>query len=162
MGETPHLRSGRGMIQSKDSIIVFTDGACRGNPGPGGWAALLIYKQQRKVISGAQRDTTNNRMELFASIAALTQIKRSSNVVLYTDSQYVKNGITRWLLQWQRNGWRTANKQPIKNKDLWQQLNEQVQRHNVQWKWVRGHSGHPENDLVDQLARSAIGELIDS
>lgn len=147
------------MIQSKNSIIVFTDGACRGNPGPGGWAALLIYKEQRKVISGAQPNTTNNRMELFASIAALTEIKRSSNVVIYTDSQYVKNGITRWLLQWQNNGWRTANKQPIKNKDLWQQLHEQVQRHHVQWEWVRGHSGHPENDLVDQLARSAIKEL---
>lgn len=130
-------------------VEVFTDGACKGNPGPGGWGALLRYGDKEKELFGGAPDTTNNRMELQAAIEALKSLKRPCTVVLTTDSQYVRQGITSWLAGWKRNGWKTAAKQPVKNVDLWQALDEQVARHQVEWRWVKGHSGHPENDRAD-------------
>ena len=136
-------------------VDVFTDGACLGNPGPGGWAALLRYKTVEKTISGGERDTTNNRMELMAAICALEVLRRASTVRLTTDSQYVKQGIELWLPRWQANGWRTSDKKPVKNQDLWQRLAAAAAPHRVDWQWTRGHSGHPENEQVDKLARDA-------
>lgn len=141
-------------------VEIFTDGACRGNPGPGGWAALLRSAGSEKVIKGAVRETTNNRMELTAAIEGLLALKQASTVSLTTDSQYVRQGITQWINGWKRNGWRTASKQPVKNKELWQQLDAALADHTVEWHWVKGHSGHPENDLVDQAANDAIDELL--
>jgi ribonuclease HI len=140
-------------------VEVFTDGACRGNPGPGGWGAVLRYKGKEKQLFGGERETTNNRMELMAVINALQALTRSSRVRITTDSQYVKNGITQWIHNWKRNGWKTANKKPVKNDDLWRLLDENVTQHDVEWAWVRGHSGHPENELADQLANRGIDEL---
>jgi ribonuclease HI len=140
-------------------VHIFTDGACRGNPGPGGWAALLRYGDTEKEISGAEQHTTNNRMELLAAIMALKVLTRKCHVILHTDSQYVRNGITEWRVGWQRNGWRTAAKKPVKNVDLWQALAAEAARHEIEWRWVRGHSGHVENERVDELARMAIGTL---
>ena len=140
---------------AKGLVEVFTDGACLGNPGPGGWAALLRYKTIEKRISGGERDTTNNRMELMAAIRALETLHRASTVHLTTDSQYVKQGIEQWLQKWLANGWRTSNKKPVKNQDLWQRLAAAAATHQVQWRWTRGHSGHPENEQVDKLARDA-------
>lgn len=140
-------------------VEVFTDGACKGNPGPGGWGALLRYGEQEKELFGGARDTTNNRMELQAAIEALTSLKRPCKVVLTTDSQYVRQGITSWLAGWKRNGWKTASKQPVKNIDLWQALDEQVARHDIEWRWVKGHSGHPENERADQLANRGVEEI---
>ncbi|MEZ5557425.1 MAG: ribonuclease HI [Pseudomonadales bacterium] len=142
-----------------DLVEIYTDGACRGNPGPGGWAALLRYGEREKLISGAEADTTNNRMELTAAIEALAQLKRPSSVSLTTDSQYVRLGIQQWLAGWKRNGWRTAQKKPVKNQDLWQRLDALASQHDIQWHWVRGHSGHPENELVDQAANQAIDRM---
>jgi ribonuclease HI len=136
-------------------VEIFTDGACLGNPGPGGWAALLRYKTQEKCISGGARDTTNNRMELMAAIAALEALRRASSVRLTTDSQYVKQGIELWMPRWQANGWRTSDKKPVKNQDLWQRLAAAATPHRITWQWTRGHSGHPENEQVDKLARDA-------
>lgn len=133
-------------------VEIFTDGACKGNPGPGGWGAVLRYGDNEKQIFGGEANTTNNRMELMAAIEALAVLKRACDVKLTTDSQYVRKGITEWMKNWKRNGWKTAAKQPVKNADLWQRLDEEVQRHNVQWHWVKGHSGHPENELADELA----------
>lgn len=141
-------------------VEIYTDGACRGNPGPGGWAALLKFGEHEKTLSGAERQTTNNRMELFAAIAALRELKRSCQVSLYTDSQYLRNGVMQWIEQWKKNGWRTSNKQAVKNIDLWQALDELKNQHVIAWHWVKGHSGHPENDRVDELARLAIDELL--
>ena len=132
---------------------IFTDGACLGNPGPGGWAALLRYKSREKEISGRQGQTTNNRMELFATIAALEALTRPSSVSVTTDSTYVRDGITRWIHDWKRRGWKTAAKKPVKNVDLWQRLEAAITPHEVEWHWVRGHSGHSENERVDLLAR---------
>lgn len=140
-------------------VEIFTDGACRGNPGPGGWAALLRYNDQEKLVSGAEPETTNNRMELLAAIEALAQLKRSSKVVLTTDSQYLRLGIQQWLANWKRNGWRTAAKKPVKNRDLWERLDVLAERHDVEWHWVKGHSGHPENERVDQAANDAIDAM---
>jgi ribonuclease HI len=140
-------------------VEVFTDGACKGNPGPGGWGALLRYGDKEKELFGGAPDTTNNRMELQAAIEALKSLKRPCTVVLTTDSQYVRQGITSWLAGWKRNGWKTAAKQPVKNVDLWQALDEQVARHQVEWRWVKGHSGHPENDRADQLANRGVEEF---
>jgi ribonuclease HI len=142
------------------SVEIFTDGACRGNPGPGAWAILLRYQEQEKMLSGTEANTTNNRMELMAAIEALKALKKPCQVVLSTDSQYVKKGITEWLPQWKKRAWKTANKTPVKNCDLWKQLAEQAERHKIQWVWVKGHSGHPENDRVDQLANIALDRLL--
>ena len=134
------------------TVDIFTDGACRGNPGPGGWAALLRMGGKEREIAGGETPTTNNRMELMAAIAALNALKRPCQVRLYTDSVYVRDGITKWIHGWRRNGWRTADKKPVKNAELWQQLIEAAAPHRVEWHWVKGHSGHPENDRVDALA----------
>ena len=139
--------------------VAYADGACRGNPGPGGWGALLRYKDKEKSLYGAEAHTTNNRMELMAAIMALEELKRPCQIRLVTDSQYVMKGITEWLANWRRRGWKTADKQPVKNADLWQRLDRAAQRHQVAWEWVRGHNGHPENELADQLANRAIDEM---
>ncbi|MDO3385689.1 ribonuclease HI [Gilvimarinus sp. SDUM040013] len=141
------------------SIEIYTDGACRGNPGPGGWGALLRYNDHEKELYGGEEHTTNNRMELLAAIEALKALSEPCDVVLTTDSQYVRQGITDWLAGWKRNGWKTAAKKPVKNDDLWRQLDEQNARHQVSWRWVKGHSGHPENERADQLANLGIDSL---
>ena len=137
-------------------VEIFTDGACRGNPGPGGWAALLRSQSVEKMFSGAEQETTNNQMELMAAIQGLEALKRASSVVLTTDSQYVRQGITQWIHGWKRNGWKTSQKQPVKNKTLWQRLDTAVAKHQVEWHWVKGHSGHEENERVDMAANDAI------
>lgn len=137
-------------------VEIFTDGACRGNPGPGGWAALLRSQGVEKMFSGAEQETTNNQMELMAAIKGLEALKRASSVVLTTDSQYVRQGITQWIHGWKRNGWKTSQKQPVKNKTLWQRLDTAVAKHQVEWHWVKGHSGHEENERVDMAANDAI------
>jgi ribonuclease HI len=141
-------------------VEIFTDGACRGNPGPGGWGALLRYGDLEKKLYGGSLDTTNNRMELMAAIEALSALKKPCRVVLTTDSEYVRQGITTWLSNWKQKGWKTSAKKPVKNIDLWQQLDQQVARHEVQWHWVKGHSGHRENEIADQLANLGIDELL--
>ena len=133
-------------------VEIFTDGACRGNPGPGGWAALLRMGETERELAGGEVLTTNNRMELLAAIRALQALKRPCRVDLHTDSVYVRDGITKWVHGWQRNGWRTSDKKPVKNEELWRELLESVAPHRVSWHWVKGHSGHPENDRVDALA----------
>jgi ribonuclease HI len=143
-------------------VEIFTDGACRGNPGPGGWAALLRHRDQERMLSGAEATTTNNRMELTAAIEALAALKRKCRVKLTTDSEYLRQGITRWLANWKRNGWRTSQRQPVKNQDLWQRLDEVASRHEVEWHWVRGHTGHAENERVDRAANLAIDRLADA
>lgn len=144
---------------NKDFIEIFTDGACRGNPGPGGWAALLRYKNHSKEIMGAETQTTNNRMELLAAIRGLEAVQKKVPIFLYTDSEYLKKGITEWIFQWKENKWRTSQKKEVKNKDLWQELDMLVGVHSVTWHWVKGHAGHPENERVDELARQAIENL---
>ena len=141
-------------------IIIFTDGACRGNPGPGGWGALLRHDTTEKELYGAETLTTNNRMELLAAIEALRALKQASQVDLWTDSQYVQKGITEWMTNWKLRGWKTAKREPVKNVDLWQALDAEVVKHNVSWHWVKGHSGHIDNDRVDALANYAIDELL--
>lgn len=143
-----------------DRVDIFTDGACRGNPGPGGWGAVLRCKGKEKQLYGGEVATTNNRMELKAVIMALEELTRPAAVLVTTDSQYVKKGITEWIHNWKRNGWRTAAKQPVKNSDLWRELDLLVSRHDVTWDWVKGHSGHPENELADALANKGIDESI--
>lgn len=140
-------------------VDVYTDGACRGNPGPGGWGVYMRYDGHEKELYGGERETTNNRMELMAAIMALESLSRECKVRLTTDSEYVKKGISEWMVAWKKRGWRTASKQPVKNKDLWERLDAAVQRHDVEWHWVRGHSGHPENERADQLANRGIDEL---
>lgn len=144
------------------SIEIYTDGACKGNPGPGGWGALLRYNGKEKTLKGAEALTTNNRMELTAAIMALAALKRPCQVALYTDSQYLRQGMTEWLEQWKKKGWRNSKKEPVKNVDLWKQLDELAQTHQIDWHWVKGHSGHPENELADELANQAIDELLGS
>ncbi len=144
------------MTEAAPHVTVYSDGACSGNPGPGGWGAILISGAHRKELAGGEALTTNNRMELLGAIAALEALKRSSVVDLYTDSVYVKNGITSWIHGWKRNGWRTADKKPVKNAELWQRLDAASQRHSVTWNWVKGHAGHPENERADELARSGM------
>lgn len=144
----------------KKLIEIYTDGACRGNPGPGGWGVLLRYDSVEKELQGAEPDTTNNRMELTAAIKGLQALKQSSDVRLTTDSTYVKNGITQWLQEWKRRDWKTANKKPVKNIDLWQQLDFVNATHEVEWCWVRGHSGHAENERADRLANQAIDAML--
>ena len=139
-----------------ERVSIFTDGACSGNPGPGGWGAVLRWKGLDKDLSGGERDTTNNRMEMMAAIRAIESLKRSVPVDLYTDSTYLRDGITRWLPGWKKNGWKTAAKKPVKNKDLWQRLEKAISDHDIGWHWVKGHAGHPENERADELARAAI------
>ena len=139
-----------------DEVQLFTDGACSGNPGPGGWAALLRYGAHERELSGGETATTNNRMEMLAVIHGLEALKRPMRVRICTDSQYVMKGMTEWLAAWKRRGWQTADRQPVKNVDLWQQLESALSRHQVVWEWVRGHNGHPDNERVDALARAAI------
>jgi ribonuclease HI len=141
---------------SKPRVDIFTDGACSGNPGVGGWGAILVSGAHRKEISGAEGATTNNRMELTAAIMALEALTRPSTVILHTDSQYLRLGVTTWIHNWKRNGWRTAGRTPVKNADLWQRLETAADRHTVAWQWLRGHSGHQENEHADALARAAI------
>jgi len=138
-------------------IRIWTDGACLGNPGPGGWGALMRWNGHERELSGGEANTTNNRMELMAAIQALEALKRPSVVDLTTDSQYVRKGMLEWMANWKRNGWRTASKKPVKNDDLWKRLDAAVARHEVHWHWVKGHSGHPENERADELASSAAG-----
>ena len=140
-------------------VEIYTDGACRGNPGPGGWGVVLRYKEREKTLYGGEPHTTNNRMELMAAIAGLEALKRPSRVALTTDSQYVKRGITEWMVDWKRRGWKTADRKPVKNVDLWQRLDGLVGKHQVSWHWVRGHTGHVENERADALANQAIDEL---
>lgn len=137
-------------------VDIFTDGACSGNPGPGGWGAVLRSGGHEKELCGGERDTTNNRMELTAAIEALEALTEPCQVTLTTDSTYVRDGITRWLANWKQNGWRTAAKKPVKNQELWQKLDSQASRHDVTWKWVKGHSGHPENERADMLANQGM------
>lgn len=139
---------------------IFTDGACRGNPGPGGWGAILRFGQHEKELKGGEMETTNNRMELMAAIAALEALTEPCKVSLTTDSQYLRQGVTQWLAGWKRNGWKTASKQPVKNQDLWQRIDAVSQRHQIEWLWVKGHSGHAENERCDQLANLAIDEIL--
>lgn len=146
------------MTAKPATVEVFTDGACLGNPGPGGWGALLRYGAVERCLSGGEAQTTNNRMELMAAIAALEALRRPSRVRLTTDSQYVKQGIESWLPRWQANGWRTSDRKPVKNQDLWQRLADAAVRHDVSWHWTRGHSGHAENERVDELARQAAAD----
>jgi ribonuclease HI len=144
---------------SPGRVVIHTDGACSGNPGPGGWGAILEWGGRRREIKGGEAHTTNNRMELMAAISALETLKRPCDVDLHTDSQYLRQGIMSWIHGWKRNGWRTADKKPVKTADLWQRLDGAVARHTVHWHWVRGHSGHDLNERADELAREAIAEL---
>ncbi len=137
-------------------VTIYTDGACSGNPGPGGWGALLLYGEHEKELYGGEGETTNNRMELQAAIEALNALKRSCEIDLYTDSQYVKGGITGWIHGWKKNGWKTSNKKPVKNAELWQALDYALKRHNVSWHWVKGHAGHEGNERADELARRGM------
>ena len=141
-------------------VEIFTDGSCLGNPGPGGWGALLRYDGVEKRFSGSCDETTNNRMELFAAIAALKKLKRRSDVVITTDSRYVQRGVNEWLQGWKKNNWRNSARKPVKNKDLWERLDKQLENHHVVWKWVKGHAGHRENEIVDKLATSAAQSLV--
>ncbi|MGD9615041.1 MAG: ribonuclease HI [Alphaproteobacteria bacterium] len=143
----------------RPAVEIFTDGACSGNPGPGGWGAVLRYNGVEKELSGGEGATTNNRMELMAAIAGLEALKRPCRVKLYTDSLYLRDGITKWLPSWKARGWKTAAKEPVKNVDLWQRLEKAASRHEAEWHWVRGHAGHPENERADALARAAIAAM---
>ncbi len=142
------------------SIEIFTDGACKGNPGPGGWGAILRFNDQDKELKGAEPHTTNNRMELMAAIQGLMALTPPCKVALYTDSQYLRQGMMGWLAQWKKSGWRNSKREPVKNQDLWQQLDELAQGHQITWHWVKGHSGHPENERADVLANEAIEALL--
>lgn len=147
-------------MNTEQAVEIFTDGACRGNPGPGGWGALLRFNGTEKELYGAEPLTTNNRMELMAAISALASLKRPCRVRITTDSKYVLQGITEWLAGWKLKNWKTASRQPVKNVDLWQELDRLATPHQVDWQWVRGHTGHPENERADQLANRAIDELL--
>lgn len=143
-------------MRKPPQVTVYSDGACSGNPGPGGWGAILMSAHHRKEIFGGEAETTNNRMELLAAISALEALKRHSHVDLYTDSSYVKDGISKWIHGWKRNGWRTADKKPVKNVELWQRLDALREKHEIKWHWVKGHAGHPENERADELAREGM------
>jgi ribonuclease HI len=145
--------------QTPRSVTIYTDGACSGNPGPGGWGAILTWNSHQRELKGGEPHTTNNRMELMAAISALEALKRTCTVDLHTDSEYLRNGITTWIKGWKRNGWRTGDKKPVKNVDLWQRLDAAIAHHEVRWHWVKGHAGHDMNERADQLAREAIAEM---
>jgi ribonuclease HI len=146
-------------MTARKPVVIYTDGACSGNPGPGGWGAILTFGDKCKEISGGEATTTNNRMELMAAISALETLTRPSRVELHTDSVYLKDGITKWIHGWKKNGWRTADKKPVKNAELWQRLDEAQRVHDIDWRWVKGHAGHAENERADELARSALAEF---
>jgi len=148
------------LTTSSTIVEIFTDGACKGNPGPGGWGALLRYQGKEKTLFGGDLDTTNNRMEMMAVIEALRSLKRPCTIKLTTDSVYVKNGITSWITGWKQKNWKTAARKPVKNVDLWKQLDEEVARHEVEWHWVKGHSGHRENEIADQLANQGVDQVL--
>ena len=139
-------------------VLIFTDGACKGNPGPGGWGAILRFQDQEKELRGAEPMTTNNRMELMAAISALNSLKRPCTVALYTDSDYLRQGMQTWMAQWKKKGWRNSKNEPVKNQDLWQSLDTLAEKHSIEWHWVKGHAGHPENERADALANLAIVE----
>ena len=143
----------------QDKIIIYTDGACSGNPGKGGWGAILMFKENQKKICGGNKETTNNRMEIQAVIEALKVIKKPSEIIINTDSKYVMDGITKWIIGWKKNGWRTADRKAVKNSELWQELDIEVCKHSIEWRWVKGHSGDKYNDIADELARSGIEKL---
>ena len=147
-------------MSDDNTVSIFTDGACSGNPGPGGWGVLMLWGDEEKEIYGGEPDTTNNRMELMAAIRGLERLKRGMKVRLYTDSTYVKDGITKWIHGWKKNGWKTAAKKPVKNQDLWQMLEKTIAEHNVEWHWVKGHAGHPENERADELARRGVEQSV--
>lgn len=155
-GEKTVERLRSGAVSSLKTVEIFTDGACAGNPGPGGWAAILRYEGQEKEISGFERDTTNNKMEMRAVIEALRKLKRPCRVRVHSDSRYLRDGITVWIRGWKRNGWMTRDKRPVKNRELWEALDELRREHQVEWVWVQGHAGHPENERCDQLAKMEI------
>ncbi len=148
------------MSEAGRTIQIFTDGACSGNPGPGGWGVLMVWRGREKELCGGEDRTTNNRMELLAAIKALEALKRPSAVELYTDSTYVKDGISQWISRWKTNGWRTAGRKPVKNADLWQRLDALVSEHDITWHWVKGHAGHPENERADALARQGMAAYL--
>jgi ribonuclease HI len=139
-----------------EAVEIYTDGACSGNPGPGGWGALMLFNGNERELTGGESDSTNNRMELTAAIEALTALKRPCQVVLYTDSTYVRDGITKWIHSWKKNGWRTAAKKPVKNAELWQALEAAMAAHQIDWRWIKGHAGHPGNERADELARQGM------
>ena len=147
------------MTNKSDYVMIYTDGACSGNPGPGGWGAVLQWRDKEKELSGAASVTTNNAMELTAVIQALEALKRPMRVIISTDSRYVKDGITKWIHRWKRNGWQTIDKQPVKNMELWQRLEANSAKHTIVWRWIKGHSGHAENERADKLARTAIAKI---
>jgi ribonuclease HI len=149
------------VTSAKKPVVIYTDGACSGNPGPGGWGAILLYGGHRKELKGGEAETTNNRMELMAAIQALGALKKPSRVELHTDSEYLKNGITGWIHGWKKNGWRTADKKPVRNAELWQQLDEASRSHQIDWRWVRGHAGEPENERADELARDGMAPFLE-
>ncbi len=144
----------------KNKVIIYTDGACKGNPGVGGWGALLAYNETQKSICGGEKDTTNNRMELMAAIKALELLKRPCDIELWTDSNYVKNGITKWITAWKKNNWKNSSKKDVANKDLWQQLEQATLLHTVSWNWVKGHSGHLGNEIADTLANEGVEKVL--
>lgn len=143
---------------SDSKVVIYTDGGCRGNPGPGGWGAVLLFGKHEKEIYGYEEETTNNRMELMAAIRALEMLKRPCEIELTTDSQYVRRGILEWMQDWKKRDWKTAAKKPVKNKDLWQRLDQAITPHNISWHWIKGHSGHQGNEMADQLANRAMDE----
>ncbi|SHL46503.1 ribonuclease HI [Roseibium suaedae] len=143
-------------MSDQQRVTIYTDGACSGNPGPGGWGAILRYGEHEKELNGGEALTTNNRMELTAAIEALNSLKRACPIDLYTDSVYVRDGITKWMFNWKRNDWRTSDKKPVKNAELWQALDAASKRHDISWHWVKGHAGHPENERADELAREGM------
>ncbi|MCF7980545.1 MAG: ribonuclease HI [Pseudomonadales bacterium] len=145
-----------------EKVEMFTDGACKGNPGPGGWGVLLRYKNKEKKLHGGAANTTNNRMELMAVIEGLRSLNRTCRITITTDSAYVKNGITGWITDWKKRGWKTAAKKPVKNEDLWRLLDNEVAQHDIEWHWVKGHSGHPENEMADELANLGVKQFLDS
>lgn len=148
------------MTTSSTTVEIFTDGACKGNPGPGGWGALLRYQGKEKSLFGGELDTTNNRMEMIAVIEALRSLKRSCDVKLTTDSVYVKKGITSWIIGWKQRNWKTSAKKPVKNVDLWKQLDQECTKHEIEWHWVKGHSGHRENEIADELANQGVDQVL--